>query len=749
MALTIPDSFSKNSIKHNWLVQLYNSDHVEGVTTSAFLPLSFYSTSVSSVKYVGCINNIPSIRENIDLKSSKASTSNVSISCNDTKSFYGGSGLNISQHLYGGSVKYLNRTVKIYIQPNDVTSLSDCLLIYTGKLVNVSHDLGKVNLSITAQRPWDGIEIPQTKTSKNLYYPVAYGDYRPNASTSNADSTAINVTTSSSTDEFRLRKTLYPIPINEIKGETVYALTGEWSQTAKAWGHYYEKSLDKFIPLANHASTASTVDTANESYKDGYAIRFHKNLLKTTLFKPVERVSSGTGWASNDNAFNSDTVDTSSSSNFTLSNQTFTDDNTADIKFSMPQITGVPTSLRVYAVISGDATHVKLAGVYGENRLEIINYTFDNEDIIADWRFDQNRADYTTINTGGSTASSSSAVMVSSGDSVHSNWLSSSSGWGQDLIIRIKEESISTVASAQWSLNVNLFDIVVEATTKLDYSVTTTSGKSEAASFLDGIDYIYSGGDGYTDNGWNSNSAITEVHEAHRDLLHRFTSYTNSNTPTNWGSGTNINSIKDWKCRYWLNEPILLKDALEELQENGQFIFRFNGQGNGVYVFIPDSISTAHTLNTNDIENINISLTPMSDIIARMDIEYEKHPANSGYISKVEASNSTSITDFAIGTNENKKTVRLNALVSAPASTPASNPNDDYYTYKNNLFGVQKILVSATIVNPEYYGIDVGDFVAFDTMPINPFGEDWDDKDFIVTEVQRTLGKLSCKFREV
>ena len=67
MALTIPDSFSKNSVKHNWLVQLYNSDHVEGVTTSAFLALSFYYARIDSVDYLGCINNIPSIRENIDL----------------------------------------------------------------------------------------------------------------------------------------------------------------------------------------------------------------------------------------------------------------------------------------------------------------------------------------------------------------------------------------------------------------------------------------------------------------------------------------------------------------------------------------------------------------------------------------------------------------------------------------------------------------------------------------------------------
>ena len=195
----------------------------------------------------------------------------------------------------------------------------------------------------------------------------------------------------------------------------------------------------------------------------------------------------------------------------------------------------------------------------------------------------------------------------------------------------------------------------------------------------------------------------------------------------------------------------LRKNVLEVFKENGQFIFRFNGQNEGVYIFIPDSISTDHTLSTNDLADIGISLTPMSDIITSMDIEYEKHPATSGYMSSVSASNSSSISDLNVGTNENKRTVRLNALVSAPATSPSSNPNDDYYTYKDNLFGSQKIQVSATVINHAFYGIDVGDFVAFDNddMPVPPFGEAWTNKDFIVTDVQRTLGKLSCKFMEI
>jgi len=59
------------------------------------------------------------------------------------------------------------------------------------------------------------------------------------------------------------------------------------------------------------------------------------------------------------------------------------------------------------------------------------------------------------------------------------------------------------------------------------------------------------------------------------------------------------------------------------------------------------------------------------------------------------------------------------------------------------------VLVSATVLAPSLYGIDVGDFVEFGTMPVDPFGESWSGKDFIVTSVSRQFGKLQCEFREV
>ena len=270
MALTLPASFNNHSNKRNWLFQLHYDNE------SNFTGVAFYDTVVESVQYHGSVLNKPSIRESINLTRSTSKTSNVSINIANFKYLAD----DFSAEIFGGSRDYINRTVKVYIQPEDATGISDCLLIYSGKLSNISHDIDKIKLSIEAKKPWDGVEIPQVKTDKNNYYPIAYGDF-----TANSSSVA---STPSDDDDFRNRKTLYPIPVEERRGDTLFALTGIRSTTNNCWPHYYEKSIDKFIPLANDASTYNTVDSQNESYGDGYAIRFHQNMLRKIVFKPSE-----------------------------------------------------------------------------------------------------------------------------------------------------------------------------------------------------------------------------------------------------------------------------------------------------------------------------------------------------------------------------------------------------------------------------------------------------------------------------
>ena len=738
MALTLPDSFKNHSTKRNWLFQLHYEDE------SSFTGVAFYDTVVESVQYYGSILNKPSIRESIDLKKSKAKTGNVSITLANFQYLAD----DFSAEIFGGSRDYINRKVKIYIQPEDVTGISDCLLIYTGKLTNISHDIEKIKLSINAQKPWDGVEIPQVKTDKNNYYPIAYGDFTPN-SEAVADPPADD-------DDFRNRKTLYPIPVEERRGDTLFALTGTRSTSANCWPHYYEKSIDKFIPLANHATNSATCDEANESYEDGYAIRFHQNMLRKVVFKPSERTASGTGWQSNDNAFNGTIADTTNYTQFDY-DAGYINDETRTISYNLPQIHGFPSTLVFHYTLTGTATLSNISGASAgrDIQIKLIDNTFGSGIVLGYIELDANETSTTLAASPGNTSISSVATIKTQTDR-DSAFLASSSGWGSSFDLQVKQTRNHSSIDGDVLIQFRIYDLKIETVSQLDFNNTSNGGtKQDAYKFLDDLEYVYCGANGLTDNGWNSNSAITEIHEAHRDLLHRFTSYTNSNTPTNWASGKALNTDKDWRIRYWVNEPALLINVLEKLQYEGGFIFRFNGQGAGEYIYIPDSISTDHTLNTDDLADIDISLSPMSDVITSMDIEYRKHPALSGHMTKVSATNSTAISDLKIGTNENKKTIRLDAYVGDASgendipTASTSNVNDDWYSYYDNILGSQKLIISATIVNPLFYGIDVGDFVAFNTMPVDPFGASWSGKDFIVTNISRKIDKLKCEFREI
>ena len=139
-----------------------------------------------------------------------------------------------------------------------------------------------------------------------------------------------------------------------------------------------------------------------------------------------------------------------------------------------------------------------------------------------------------------------------------------------------------------------------------------------------------------------------------------------------------------------------------------------------------------------------------------MEIDYEKHPAESKYLTSQTSTNSTARTNWNIQSKENVKQVKLDAYVSpAIPTTPDSNPNDDFYTYYDNVFGDIKLMVSGEIINPAFYDIEVGDIVSFDNSniyPEKPFGYNsgsWTNLFFMVTELKRSQGKLTFTSRLV
>lgn len=737
------------------------SSTTERFFNNSFTPISFSDTTIDDRFSHGAILSQPSIRESIDLKNSTSKTSNISLEIAN----FDYNGTPFSEEIFGGTRKYINRVCKVFVQLNDNPYLHNCLQIYSGRLVNFGHNQDTITLEIVAHDPFEGIEVPQVKTDKNNYFPIAYGDYRANASANDSQSVALSFGSTANIDEFRKRKTLYPIPVEQRRGDTVFSLTGLKSISQNAYPHFYEKSVDSFIPIANHPTNSSTVDADNEPFPTSssteYAVKNNQSLLKGQFVKPLERTESQTStnflWSSNDNAFDQDYIDTSTYTQCALQGN-FTDNDSASIKFKMPQLTGVADAISIHLVFSGSVKITPTFGTTGEIRIQLIDESFGASDILGYYSI----TDSSTVSdfnvTLGGTLDTSSFAYFSNGNNSASEFLASSNGWGEEIILTMKAVKPNPSDTLDGNLGgfLRLADVVIEVRSKLDYS--DQDKKSNSYKILDDIDELYCGADGLNDiDSWGGNALITNIVYAHRDLMQRFGNFTDGNNvpynsaydPINWDTGTDISTVKDWELRYWITEPKQLNDCLVELQQNGGFIGRFNGQGNFTYVYIPDSITTDHTFTKDDIIDLDIQLTPFDDVVTSMDIEYEKHPVkNKGYISKVEATNSSNISDYNIGTNEKKRTVRLNALVSAPAATPSSNVNDDYYTYFDNIFS-QKLIVSFSIVNQDFYNIDVGDFVAFGDVGTNPFGSSFSGKDFIVTQINRKLGSIGVIVNEV
>ena len=681
---------------------------ISGAKYRGFLGLSFYDTALESVDYYGAILNKPSIRESINLENSTAKTSNVSLSVANFKHLDD----DLSAELFGGSRNYINRPVKVYIQPNDDVDLADCLQIYNGRLTDVSHNASKLSLNISAVMPWDNISIPSDRsTITNRYFPIAYGAFTKN-------------NTSASSQDFATSQSLYPVPVDKKGGEFIYCLSPrdyDSSSGHDARLHYYEPNLDIFVPIL---LTTSTFVDDPESYQGGYAVRCASDLERAFKTKPIN-YSSDDASTNPENAFDIPRADNLTGTYATLTNTINYEENTSYdssdyLRLDPPNIIGKLTELKVKV---------------GYNK----SYTDD----------DDGGTQTVTLTVGDSN-------VALSGSGNQNATLTATTGYtnNNDQIpkIEIRDRLVYVAEAGEEGSSVTtvkIFDVQIWVKVKLDTASTDTTEIAKGE--IDKVKTMYIGANGLADNGWNSSGTITEIHEAHRDLLHRHTSYTKSNTPTNWSSGTNINGSKDWDIRYWLSEPTPLIDVLNKLQMEGGFIGRFNGQGDYQYIYLPDSPSADHTLTKDDIEDIDLSITPISSLVTKMDIEYAKHPAEDRYLSNATSTNSTTRLKYNIKSAENIKSVKLDANVSAPSTTPgsASGKNDDFYRYYDWILGTPKIIVQGTIVNPKYMGVDVGDIVGFSDMQVDPFGESWSGKTFMVTSTQRTPGKLNFTAREI
>jgi hypothetical protein len=721
MSLTLPSAYSsaleKTIIKENWIIQLYYDGG------SSFTPIALSDTTVDSVFYQGVVTNRPSVRTSISLEQSKAKTSNISLTIANFKY----NNADFSAELFLGTRKYINRTVKVYSQLNDESSLSNCLQIYQGRLIDISHDDKIINLNITEQRPYDFISIPQARTERTRnYYTLAYGDYTPNSST--RDSQA-----------FCHEKKLYPVKVDRLSATHLIALQEralDGNSGNEGRLHYYEKNADAFVPLTLSNNSYNNVSISTHD-PNGNAIRIDNDLYRGFICKPTGLNDETDPSLWNNPEFAFDVIgDDSTYSTGTRETLVATGSSTqsSELIFDVPDIEGEISSMKMKVRYRVD---VDKSGspVYA---VTLENTTPEDYSGSAD----------TIVNITQTSGTQDTGDVISS----LINMDSFLSGNDNKLLnpIKLNAELVFGGGSGVVTANFYVYDVHIYVKSALDIAGSRDASKK----IVNDIEYLYVGANGLTESYSGSNNSIAYGHEAHRDLLVRYTGYTTTD-PENWSSLNTDRATSNWKIRYWLDEPTDLIKILDKLAYEFAFIFKFRPDGTGSYVHIKQTseLSAVQTLNKNDIKNLNITNTSFRNLITKMEINYERHPADGKYLETVTGTNSTARTNFNIQTKENIKKVDLEMNVGTPSTTPQSDPNNDFYSYYDNILGDIYKQVSCEIVNPNKgYNLETGDIIQFSNtagdMPINPFGGDWTNY-YMITQLNRLPNKVNIVAREV
>ena len=758
------DHIKLSNLVENWLFDISGKD---GGGSDVHVYLAFNDVIDSGHFHYGAILNQPSIREGIDLKNSTAKTSNISINIPDFEY----KGTLISNELFGGSNLYINHSVQVSSKIANDTPV----VIGNFRLVDIKSNGSTITLSLASHRPWDFITIPQAKTvlSNNdrgiaEYFPLVYGDYQANISTQSTPAFCYGECANQSNK-------LFPVPVHKIDTEKLYCLMPESdtsnsaNSNASAVPHLYEKNVDAFVPLLN--SSGNTFSDNTFSYQNGNAISAPLNLYRAFKFRP-ESPYDGNEFTTNPyNAFDTPdnssrtAVDVSTTASFAAVNFTPTagsagsSNNSLDLKASIPQIDGKVTYVKLqlsgYSVIDGNASNGTLTSNMKYLQLDGgSTYT----------QMASNTTTGTSAQTLGYDGSTTGVATHTTADLV-----------GQITGGKLPDH-INVRHTALWDYgnlndgksgnNISGFnsDIILDVRVKLPFSADEAQSSYNK---LDSIDFLYSGGNGMSNGITGLSGTITDIHEAHLDLLNRFTGLDVATNPaTNIDGYSALNTARNgWAIRYWLLEEKPLKKVLEQMQYEGAFIFRFK-QGDFTkpqYIHIADSPTTTKVLSKNDISNISIGITPFSDIITNQTINYDKHPALNRYQSNVVAANSTSRGKWNIQTKENKANVNLDMLVANIGDTDPTNDdqNDSFAAYYNHIFGDIKIIVQCDVLNPAKWidsnndPVEVGDVIEFDEnnmFPTTPLGHNsatWNNLQFMIIETKRTLGKLSLTLREI
>ena len=700
--ITLPDKWKyaakSSAVQENWYIRLYYD------TESSYLGLSDRDTLISSVQYFGVVLDWGGISEDINLAESRASIQEVDISCANVLK-YG----KLSDELYGGTRKYINRKVEIYSGLNDNTD--DMILIFKGRLIGLQADHQTVTLTLEGIDPTYNITIPQTISPAGNYAPVAYGDFVPDTVTN-----------------FNIGKYYYPMPYEKRTSAYLYAVATK-SYSTDMSVYFYDKNIDKFLKLKDALSFTNSVG-------DVYCALFTSDMERDVRLRPT-KVDSTNEWTDAENSFDANDDGTSNTTTYAKypstgsqseSGGSYTEKMLYAGEIQTPQGKFSNLSLAVYAEVDLDSTNES------DDKVNVINRTYNVTHEIVE------RSDADGVGT--------STITNYSYDHT-SNYTSNS--YQLPTLISIRGGFYSDPASAGMSGKTRVQDVYLDGTIENDF----TNEPQASEEFLASLEYVYCGGDGLSKSYSGGSGTATLIHEIHRDLLARFTDFDFSDSSLeNWSS---LNTARSgWTCHWWQLEPRSLREILDKAQYEGCFIFKFSNSGDGGrYIWVKDSYSSgdvAHTLNEDDYSNIEIGMTEVDEIITKWRYNFQRHPAQNKYLQSASYTNSTARSDWFVSVvNENVVERNLEFVTGNVVydSSAHSSPNDCIALYYDNILANPKIRIAAQLINFSRFDIEVGDIIQFNDSNIDPFGKSWSSLYFMVTATERRPGMLSIIAREV
>ena len=728
-------------MKENWLVQLYYED-APATASNNFLGLSFQDVTITKNAaggaedwdFHGAIVNAPTISETLNLERSSVSTSTMRIQLAN----FTYSSNPVSEELFGGSNKYINRPVKVWSVLGSSVRLDRCFNIYTGRLQQISHDDQGVSLDIISFRPWADIKIPNVASPKNNYFPVIYGNYTKETSTD-------------SSPTFIGDGVMWPTIVESATAGKVTTLVHQSldnSSGKETSLHYFEKNAtsegNELFASLNSIPSASVAIGNGNALKTNIDLKREFKARPNSVIDEEERDKFGNyaNMIDGDTSVYATYTEESASGGGSLSASVETIA-THQVHFELPSYDHELSSMTVTYKLQLVSVTTSMAG--GANAMTwsiVVNDKTGEVDDDTAITYSGSDAAFSDTTATFYTVTKSAADQVP--DKIEMEVVST--------ITNTTSPNAGTVSLTNFELRI--YDVAYAPKLIIPLSSGAATDKGLAANMaVKDIDILYCAADGFT-QGWsggNSSTVAQEPQDIIRDMLDRYadldsTDSTSFNTATTNRDG--------WNMRLWQLDPAPLKSLLDKVAYEGACPWHIRADGTLRYITVENSPSADHTLDKNDFSSINVSHTPVRQLKTSMKVFSERHPAGKKYMTaSAEINNSTPRTNWFEGSSfVNKSQVSLDYLVANIGAAYGGNKNDDFVDWYGHFFGDVKMMISLNVINPAFYYMEVGDIVAFTNgsmSPVKAFASAWTNLLFVITSISRSVGNLKVDLYEV